>query len=265
MVRNALLQLLPAPELHELLLAGELVPLVPRQVLHHYKLPLEHIYFIEHGLVSVAAKIGPETFTEVWLAGADGMVGATLALADSTEPLYRRTVQVGGQALRIKTRQFRDLLMSLPQLRAVLNAYLAAVLVHTSQSGACNAAHPLKQRLARWLLLARRALASDEIPLTHAILAQLLSVRRASITDCLDRLERDQLIRTDRGLIAILSHRELLKTSCDCFRIIDREYERQLASFGLRSAAREPRPIHGIRKIERPGGAPSADGVATQT
>ncbi|CCD91555.1 putative transcriptional regulator, Crp/Fnr family [Bradyrhizobium sp. ORS 375] len=190
---------------------------------------MEHVYFVENGLVSVAAKIGPEKFTEVWLIGTDGMVGAPLALAHNSEPLYRRTVQVGGDALRIASGPFRQMLTHLPNLQRLLSAYLSAVLVQTSQAGACNAAHPLKQRLARWLLLARRGLESDAIPLTHSILAQLLCVRRASITECLDHLERLALIRTDRGLIVVQNPGGLMSICCDCFRIIEREYERQLA------------------------------------
>jgi len=182
MVRNALLNRLPAVELQQLLASSELVTLAPRQVLHHYKLPMTHVYFVEHGLVSIAAKVGPEKFVEVWLIGSEGMVGVPLILAPNSEPLYRRTVQVGGDAFRIRSGSFRQLVPHLPILRGLLNAYLSAVLVQTAQAGACNAAHPLRQRLARWLLLARRSLQSKDVPLTHGALAHLLGVRRASIT-----------------------------------------------------------------------------------
>ncbi|WP_271589512.1 Crp/Fnr family transcriptional regulator [Bradyrhizobium sp. CCBAU 53415] len=231
MVSNALLKRMPPAELQQLLSASELVTLVPRQVIHHYQLPMTHVYFVEHGLVSIAAKIGPEKFMEVWLVGAEGMVGAPLMLAQHAEPLYRRTVQVGGAAFRIAIDAFRPMLPHLPSLQRLLNAHLAAVLVQTSQAGACNAAHRLEQRLARWLLMARRGLERDDIPLTHGILAQLLCVRRASITDCLDHLERQAIVRTDRGLVVILDHRRLIDLCCNCFRIMDREYDRQLSWF----------------------------------
>ncbi|WP_050991140.1 MULTISPECIES: helix-turn-helix domain-containing protein [Bradyrhizobium] len=71
---------------------------------------------------------------------------------------------------------------------------------------------------------------TDEIPLTHSVLAQLLGVRRASVTDCLDLLESEGLIRTKRGQISICRFGELANMCCDCFRLIDREYDRQLAS-----------------------------------
>lgn len=238
MVCNALLTKIPAIELRRLLSAAELVPLAPRQILHHYKLPMKHVYFVEHGLVSVAAKIGPEKFAEVWLIGSDGMVGAPLILAPHTEPLYRRTVQVAGDAFRIASGPFRQMLPHLPNLGGFLNAYLSAILIQTAQAGACNAAHPLKQRLARWLLLARSSLGSDELALTHGTLAELLCVRRASITDCLDHLAGLGLIRLDRGLITIMDHGLLAHFCCDCFKIIDHEYKRQVLSYSLGDAVR---------------------------
>lgn len=131
MGRNALLNRIPAVELRRLLSASELVTLVPRQVLHHSKLPIKDVHFVEHGLVSVTAK----TFTEVWLIGTDGMVGVPLILALHNEPLYRRTVQVAGDAFRIASEPFRQMLPSLPNLRRLLDAYLSTV--RSNSPGRC--------------------------------------------------------------------------------------------------------------------------------
>lgn len=227
---NRLLRAIPADELSRVFSISERVRLFPRQVLHHYKLPMDYVYFLENGLVSVSAKVGREKFVEVWLIGSEGMVGSPVLLGSGAEPLHRRTVQVGGHALRIGTREFRDAVKGLPALRSVLHAYLGVVLVQTSQSGACNSTHNLKHRLARWLLLARSSLNADDIPLTHSVLAQLLGVRRASVTECLEGLESQGLIKTKRGLISICRSSALAEICCDCFRLIDREYDRQLAT-----------------------------------
>lgn len=235
-VNNRLLRVLPAEELSRLLAVSERVRIRPRQVLHHYKLPMEHVYFVEQGLVSVAAKVGREKFVEVWLIGSKGLVGAPVILNANTDPLHRRTVQVEGVALRIAVGEFGRLVKELPVMRAVLDAYLAVVLVQTSQSGACNSVHQLKQRLARWLLLAHNALSSDDIPLTHEVLAQLLGVRRASVTESLKDLQSEGLVATKRGSIKIENMRELESVCCECFRLIEGEYERQLDRIALSHA-----------------------------
>lgn len=234
---NRLLRAIPADELSRVLSISERVRLFPRQVLHHYKLPMDYVYFPESGLVSVGAKVGREKFVEVWLIGSEGLVGLPVLLGSGAEPLHRRTVQVGGHALRISVREFREAVIELPALRSVLHAYLGVVLVQTSQSGACNSTHNLKHRLARWLLLARSSLNADDIPLTHSVLAQLLGVRRASVTECLEGLESKGLIKTKRGLISISRSSDLAEICCDCFRLIDQEYDRQLASLGRATEA----------------------------
>jgi CRP-like cAMP-binding protein len=229
-VRNKLLRLIPANELCCVAGASERIQLRAHQVLHHYRLPMEYVYFVESGLVSVAARVGREKFVEVWLIGSEGLVGAPVLLAAKTVPLHRRTVQVGGEALRIRTDDFSRLLEDLPQLRSVVERYLAAVLVQTSQSGACNAYHGIRQRLVRWLLVARNALGTDKMPLTHVMLAELLGVRRASVTECLEVLQKQGTISTRRGWVTVEDPVALSKLCCDCFGLIEREYRRHLHS-----------------------------------
>ena len=243
-VRNKLLRLIPPDELSHIIRFCDRVELKRHQVLHHYRLPMEYVYFVESGLVSVAALVGRETFVEVWLIGSEGLVGAPVLLAANSVPLHRRIVQVGGRALRIKTDNFSAILRDLPHLRSVVERYLAAVLVQTSQSGACNSYHGVKQRLARWLLVAREALGADKMPLTHTMLADLLGIRRASVTESLELLHEEGTISTKRGWITVEDPAELSKLSCGCFGLIEYEYRHHLhpADHAGRGAAAVPIP-----------------------
>jgi CRP-like cAMP-binding protein len=238
--RNRLLQLMPHDEFRLLKAKSEEVPLVARQVLHHWRLPMEYVYFIERGLVSVSARISEKKFVEAWLIGSEGMIGAPLILTQDKTPPHRRVVQVGGTARRIPAREFLALLQDLPTFRKVLLRYIDVVLVQTSQSGACNAVHSFKQRLARWLLVAQNALEEDGLPLTHDVLSQLLGVRRASVTECLTHLEGAGSIRCSRRLITVIDRQLLRTASCTCFDLIDREYRRQLAAQPWRCPAPPP-------------------------
>jgi CRP-like cAMP-binding protein len=179
--------------------ALEPVELKSRQILHHSKMPMQHVYFIQKGLVSVSARTTRDQWVEVWLIGVEGMTGIPVVLGDLSEPPLRRIVQVGGRALRIPSEVFRRAVEDSPSLRRTLLKYVQVVMLQTSQSGACNSHHSLKQRLARWLLLARDALEEDQLPLTHNVLARLLGVRRPSVTDCLRVLEQMGAIRNTRA------------------------------------------------------------------
>jgi CRP-like cAMP-binding protein len=225
--RNRLISHLPEKELRRLRPLFERVKISPRQVLHHWNTPMEHVYFVEEGLVSVLAKIGAQKWVEVWLVGSDGMTGIPVLLGDPF-PTHRRVVQIGGTALRISRTSFERALSESEDLRLILLKYLQFVLIQTSQSGACSAHHTTLQQLARWLLVAQQALQSDQFSLSHDVLARLIGVRRATVSVGLANIARTGAIQTSRGLIGIKSAERLEAVGCDCYRIIRRERKRLL-------------------------------------
>jgi CRP-like cAMP-binding protein len=224
---NRLLARLPHEELRSLWPALKRVELKSRQVLHHWNMPIRHVYFVERGLVSVAARTGPTDSVEVWLVGSDGLVGLPAVLADCDAHPHRRTVQIRGAAFRMTTAELRSAMARLPAFRKTLLSYAEVVLLQSSQSGACNSRHLLRQRLARWLLCAHESLKSKELPLTHEVLGRLLGVRRASVTECLAGLEGEGRLENTRAFIRIEPER-LEKVSCVCYRIIRGEFNRVL-------------------------------------
>lgn len=223
--KNSLLRRLLPPDFARLLPSLQNVEFKSHQVLHHRKLPIETVYFVESGLVSVSAKIEPDEWVEVWLIGSEGMTGLPVVLGDKY-PAHRRVVQVPGRGWSISSREFKNALAEIPSLRSIVDDYIHVVLLQASQSGACNAHHSVRQRLARWLLLASRSLQSDKLPLTHDVLSRLLGVRRASVSECLEVFEAEGMISNTRGLIHLASREQLQRNCCDCYRIISREYQR---------------------------------------
>lgn len=219
-----------------------MVELKPRQVLHHWRLPMEHIYFVAGGLVSVSAKMDDGRSVEAWLTGSEGMIGAPCVLApDDTSPPHRRVVQVGGTAIRLSSAAFIAALEDVPSLRKLILRYINVVIFQTSQSGACNALHSVKQRLARWLLLAKNALDSSDWPITRSVLAQLLGVRRASISECLEAFEKRGITKNARGTMKVLDQVSLEHTACSCVGSIQREYDRQIGRLVSAEAANRTR------------------------
>jgi CRP-like cAMP-binding protein len=186
--------------------------------------PIEHVYFIEEGLVSVLARTGEREDAEAWLIGREGLVGLPVIFGGAAL-LYRRVVQVGGRALRIGAGEFCHAVEERPVLRHHVLRYTHAVLVQAGQNGACAARHSVEQRVARWLLQAQDSLGRSELPMTHALLSRLIGVRRASITVTIGRLEAAGILQQEWGGITILDLGRLTQVACDCYRVIKTAYE----------------------------------------
>lgn len=225
---NKLLNSLPPEELRTIAPHLEEVALHARQVLHLKGIPIEHLYFVEEGLVSVFAEIGEGEVVEAWLIGREGLVGLPVLLGGAASP-FRRVVNVGGRALRIPADRSILMMEERPAFRRLILRYAQAVTVQSAQAGACANRHSLHQRLARWLLSAEYRLGRNELPLTHALLSRLLGTRRASVTVALGKLEAAGIIRQRRGEITILDRDRLEAAACNCHRIIKAAYDRIVA------------------------------------
>src|SRR5215467_3085275 len=109
---------------------------------------------------------------------------------------------------------------SMPSLRSLMYAYVQAFLEQVMVSVACNGAHNLKQRLARWLLMMRDRGDDDALPISQSLLAEMLGVQRPSITNAARELERAGLIKRGRQQVTIVDRPGLVKASCECYQLI---------------------------------------------
>jgi CRP-like cAMP-binding protein len=156
---------------------------------------------------------------EVGLVGREGMVGVSLALGMDVASV-RALVQGTGTAMRMSAERFRkEFRKSLP-LQGELHRYAHAKLSEARQTAACNRFHAVEARVARWLLMTRDRLGSDEFLLTQEFLADLLGVRRVGVSMAAGALQRRNLISYARGKIAILDRKGLQAASCGCYEVL---------------------------------------------
>ena len=226
--RNVLLRSLPREDLERLLPSLHRVALTPRRVLQHAGVPIEHLYFVEEGLVSVLAKTDQHEAVEIWLIGREGAVGSAVALGSRTSALSY-FVQIGGSALRIGVEDLNRAMAGIPSLRASLHGYLHTSLMQSSQSAACGLRHSFAQRLARWLLTAQDRSDRDELPITQDLLARSLGVRRPTVSETFRLLEHRGIFGRERGLIKILDRNRLEKIACQCYRAMCLRHEKREA------------------------------------
>jgi len=111
-------------------------------------------------------------------------------------------------------------MQSMPSFKGLMDAYIQAFLEQVMVSVACNGAHSLKQRLARWLLMMRGRSDDDVLPITRNLLGEMLGVHRPSITNAVQELERAGLIEGGRRQVTILDRRGLTKAFCECYQLV---------------------------------------------
>jgi CRP-like cAMP-binding protein len=109
---------------------------------------------------------------------------------------------------------------SMPSFRNLMYAYVHAFLEQVLVSGACNGAHSLKQRLARWLLMMHDRSDGDTLQISQTLLAHMLGVQRPSITNAIRELERARLIAPSRRQVTILDRQGLIEASCECYQLV---------------------------------------------
>jgi CRP-like cAMP-binding protein len=222
---NRLMARLPPEEYQRLRPRLQLVPLALKQILYEARSSIDYAYFPNRGVVSALTVMEDGRAIEVATIGDEGMVGLPLLVGAKTTA-NRLIVQVPGEALRMAEEVLRDEVSRDSALRRLLVLYHTAFLAQVSQAVACNGLHSVHQRCCRWLLMTQDRAHSDVFPMTHEFLAEMLGVRRSTVSEVLEPFQEKGLIRYSRGKCTVVDRDGLKAGSCECYQRINEEFER---------------------------------------
>ena len=215
-------------ERERLLAATSPVSLEPKQLLYGPGERIDTVYFPENAVVSVLTTVDGRTTFEVANIGNEGIVGVPVFLgAETVNARECYQVEIAGQARAMDVAAFLEAAQHDP-LRLLVQRFIQALLLQVSQRLACAAVHPIRARYSRWLLMTHDRMGDREFPLTQESLAQMLGVRRASVTTAAGALQEAGFIRYSRGRVAILDRKGLENAACECYGIIRSEFDRLL-------------------------------------
>jgi CRP-like cAMP-binding protein len=217
--RNRLLLALPSRNLKQLLPELEHISCERGQVLMDADSSLNHIFFPDSGVVSVVAVYANGGIIEMATIGREGCTGVK-AIFGAKRSSSRLLVQIPGSAAKMSRAAFTRAMESMPSFQSLMYAYVHAFLEQILVSCACNGAHSLKERLARWLLMMRDHGDDDTLRITQDLLAEMLGVERPTITNAARELERAGLIARGRRQVTILDRQGLTKASCECYQLV---------------------------------------------
>ena len=220
---NQLLAALPDADYERLRPFLQPVPLIFRQVLFESRESDSYVYFPRSGLISLVTHMQDGRAAETGIVGNEGMVGLGSFLG-GRRAAYQALVQVPGGAVRMATATLHAEADAGGILHDLLLRYTEAVLAQTAQVAACNALHSAEQRCARWLVTAQDRTGEGTLPFTQEFLANMLGVRRATVSAVLGSLQLAEFIRCAPGRITIVDRNGLQAISCECYTTIRRAF-----------------------------------------
>jgi CRP-like cAMP-binding protein len=229
-MKNLLLRLLSPADLKLLTPHLRSAHFEQQHVLFEAEEQIDHVYFPTGAVISLVITLSTGEIIEAAMVGIDGVVGASAAL-DGKISLSRGIIQLGGEIVVCDIDALKSVALQSPKLLALLVRHEQTVYAQAQQSAACFATHQVEARLCRWLLRARDLSASDHLPFTQEYLAEMLGVRRTSVTAVAHTLQAAGLIKYARGKIQIVNAEGLKDTACECYASVKAHYERLIGIY----------------------------------
>jgi CRP-like cAMP-binding protein len=189
---------------------------------------VQRVYFPHNGILSAVVELKNGQAIETGMIGRDGEFGAAQALDDKVA-LNKIVIQVPGSASVLEADRLRELADRMPPLRALLLKYELFVVAQVQQTAACNAVHDVHARTCKWLLRMHQ-LVGDDLPLTQEFLAQMMGVRRTSVTETAIGLQKSGLISYHRGHVHIEDVSRIRAQACECHDTMESHFDAIFAS-----------------------------------
>jgi CRP-like cAMP-binding protein len=222
---NRLLDRLPPDGRDALMPSARLIELRRGQEVYDQGLAIPDVYFPTSGVVSVIVRLEDGRQVEAATIGNEGLVGMASLLELDFNP-FTVIAQVPGMAYRVDAAAIAAASEAKPSVARLLRRYAAYRLAQASQTIACNAVHSVEERMCRWLLMAHDRAGRDEFLLTHEFLAEMLGIRRQSVTVSAGIIQRAGLIHYRRGVMRVEDRPGLEEASCECYGVSRSLYDR---------------------------------------
>ncbi len=222
---NLLLSLLTAEVRERIFPHLRLVSLSVGTVLYESGSLIRHIFFPTDSIVALLYALENGASAEIALVGNDGAIGISMFMGGESTT-SRAVVQSAGSAYRLTGTRLNREFERHGELMQILLRYTQSLITQMAQTAVCNRHHSVDQQLCRWLLLSLDRLSSNQLVMTHELIATMLGVRREGISDAAGKLQKQGVIRYSRGRIAVLSRAKLEELSCECYSAVKAETDR---------------------------------------
>ena len=225
--KNYLLAALPAGEFKRVQSNLSPVSFKLGEVLYESGDKMNYVYFPTTAIVSLLYVMENGATAEIGIVGNDGLIGVSLFMGGDTTT-SRAIIQSAGDAFKMNAKDLKDAFALGGAFQQMLLRYTQALITQISQTAVCNRLHSVEQQLCRWLLLSHDRLESDKLVMTHDLISNMLGVRREGVTLAAQKLAKRKLIKNVRGTITVIDRQGLEEAVCECYEVVNNEYNRLL-------------------------------------
>lgn len=226
-LKNFLLAALPGDEFVRVKSNLEPVSFKLGEVLYESGDRMDYVYFPTTAVVSMLYIMENGATAEIGIVGNDGLIGIALFMGGETTT-SRAIIQSAGAAHRMNAKDLKAEFGLGGIFQNLLLRFTQALMTQISQTAVCNRLHSVEQQLCRWLLLSHDRLDSDKLVMTHDLISNMLGVRREGVTLAAQKLAKRKLIKNVRGTITVIDRLGLEEAACECYKVVNNEYNRLL-------------------------------------
>lgn len=232
--QNLILAALPEQDYERLLPDLKLVEMPLGLTMFESGDHVNYLYFPISGIVSLIYDLENGASSEVALVGNEGLVGISIFMGGDSMPSSTE-VQSAGYGYRLSRKIMKQEFALGGQLQHLSLLYTQALIIQTSQTAVCNQHHSIEQRLSRWLLMSLDRIHDNKLMITQELIANLLGVRRESVTEAAGKLQKNGVIIYSRGIIKVKDRPKLELHACECYEVVKNEYDRLLPCPNLKT------------------------------
>jgi CRP-like cAMP-binding protein len=248
--QNRILAALPAEDYARLLPYLELTSMPLGQIIYEPGSPITHAYFPATSIVAPLYSVENGASVRLSIIGNEGLTGISSLLGGASTPAGV-VVQSPGNGYRMKMNALKKEFDLQGKLQHLVLRFTQALMTQTAQNAVCNRHHNIEQQLCRFMLMSLDRLPGDELQMTHEQIAVMLGVRRESVTQAALKLQTIGAIQYSRGHITVMDRQELEDSVCECYPVVNDEYDRLLwnrstfdsAQFATEQNEREELPV----------------------
>ena len=226
-LKNHLLAALPEDEYARLQSKLEPISFKLGEVLYESGDKMDYLYFPTTTIISMLYVMENGATAEIGVIGNDGLIGNALFMGGDTTT-SRAISQSAGEAYRMRAKDVKPEFALGGVFQQIALRFTQALMTQISQTAVCNRLHAVEQQLCRWLLLSHDRLDSDKLVMTHDLISNMLGVRREGVTLAAQKLAKRKLIKNVRGTITVIDRKGLEEAVCECYKVVNDEYNRLL-------------------------------------